>query len=45
MEWAAGLHRGKERGWRAGSAREYGPRGFWKILKTFLFPILIQIQI
>jgi hypothetical protein len=30
-------------GW-AGLAREYGPRGFWKILKTFLFTILIRIK-
>jgi hypothetical protein len=41
--WAA--QRKRERRWRAGPAGEYGPRGFWKILKTFLFPILIQIQI
>jgi hypothetical protein len=44
-----GLRRGKRKEkmerWRAGPAREYGPRGFWKILKTFLFSILIKIQI
>jgi hypothetical protein len=42
-EWAA--HKKSESWWRARPVGEYGPRGFWKILKTCLFPILIQIEI
>jgi hypothetical protein len=43
LGWAA--QRKRESRWRARPGGEYGPRGFWKILKTCLFLILIQIQI
>jgi hypothetical protein len=39
--WA--VQRKRQRRWRAGPAREYVSKGFWKILKTCLIPILIQI--
>jgi hypothetical protein len=45
-ERAAGLHRGKEKGGGGlGRMGNLAQEGFGKIVKTFLFPILIQIQI
>jgi hypothetical protein len=45
-ERAAGLHRGKEKGGGGvGRQGNLAQEGFGKIVMTFLFPILIQIQI
>jgi hypothetical protein len=45
-ERAAGLHRGKGKGGGGlGRLGNLAQEGFRKIVKTFLFPILIQIQI